>query len=164
MKTVAGICSRQFCFSPHIHYTDITSVMMTRDEKYIWTHHSQMKMRYYHLTESRIKRVIRYPLRIEESIVEGAVACMQPAEGKQYSEIWAMYVLINAKRKEKKINPHTFSRDQPVFGENRKAYKEGVGIKQMKIITVWRYPGKSPEREPVPAEILREIKNLIHSS
>ncbi len=112
--------------------------MFTPDEKYIWTHHAQMKLRHYRLTESRIKRVIRHPSRIEESIVSGAVACMQSAEGKQYSEIWAMYVLINAKRKEKKI-------------------------KQMKIITAWRYPGHSPERDPVPAEILREIKNLIHN-
>lgn len=113
--------------------------MMTSDEKYIWTQHAQMKLRHYRLTESRIKRVIRHPNRIEESVVEGAVACMQPAEGKQYSEIWTMYVLIDAKRKEKKI-------------------------KQMKIITAWRYPGKSPERNPVPQEILREIRNLIHYS
>ncbi len=121
--------------------------MIILDEKYVWTHHAQMKLRHYRLTESRIKRVIRHPARIEESIVEGAVACMQPssvptasglregkpAYGKNYSEIWVMYVLINAKRKEKKI-------------------------KQMKIITAWRYPGKSPERDPVPVEILREIR------
>ena len=80
--------------------------------------------------------MIRYPSRIEESIVEGAVACMQPAEGKNYSEIWVMYVLLNARRKDKKI-------------------------KQMKIITAWRYPGKSPERNPIPVEVLREIKNFL---
>lgn len=110
------------------------------DEKYIWTQHAQMKLRHYRLTEARIKRVIRYPTRIEESIVAGAVACMQPAEGKQYSEIWAMYVLVKAKVKNQKS-------------------KGG----QIKIITAWRYPGKSPERDPVPIEILREIKNLIHN-
>lgn len=150
-----------FCFSTRLDYTHIIALMFTSDEKYIWTHHAQMKLRYYRLTESRIKRVIRHPSRIEESIVEGAVACMQPASaiavasafanaladksagkpayGKNYSEIWVMYVLINARRKEKKI-------------------------KQMKIITAWRYPGRSPERDPVPAEILREIRNLIHNS
>lgn len=131
--------------------------MIIPDEKYVWTHHARMKLRHYRLTESRIKRIIRHPSRIEESVVEGAVACMQPSSatavasafanagadksaGKpaygNYSEIWVMYVLLSARRKEKKI-------------------------KQMKIITAWRYPGKSPERDPVPAEILREIKNLI---
>ncbi len=123
-------------FSRCLDYTLIIALMFTPDEKYIWTQHAQMKLRHYRLTESRIKRVIRHPSRIEESIVSGAIACMQPAEGKQYSEIWTMYVLINARRKERKI-------------------------KQMKIITAWRYPGKSPERDPVPAEILREIKNFL---
>lgn len=87
-------------------------------------------------------RVLRYPMRIEEGILDGAVACMQPAGsggagGKKYSEIWAMYVI----------------------GAKHKAKNE----KQLKIITVWRYPGKSPQRDPVPAEILRDIKNLIFS-
>lgn len=99
-------------------------------------------MRHYRLTESRVIRVLRYPLRIEEGILDGAVACMQSAGGKRYSEIWAMY-LIKSK-----------SKDQ-------KAKEKG---KQLKIITAWRYPGKSPERDPVPAEILRDVKNLIFSS
>ncbi len=125
-----------FCFLLPSAYTGVIVPMFTPDSKYIWTHHAQMKLRHYRLTESRIKRVIRYPSRIEESIVEGAVACMQPAEGKNYSEIWVMYVLLNARRKDKKI-------------------------KQMKIITAWRYPGKSPERNPIPVEVLREIKNFL---
>lgn len=114
--------------------------MITLDEKYIWTQHARMKLRHYRLTESRIKRVIRHPSRIEESIVSGAVACMQTAEGKKYSEIWAMYVLIKTKVKSQKI--------------------KGGGTK-MKIITAWRYPAKSPERDPVPADILREIRTFI---
>lgn len=104
-------------------------------EKYLWTFHVRDKMRYYRLTEARIKRIIRHPTRVEEGILEGAVACMQPAEGKQYSEIWVMYVLAG----------------------RRANYKP----KQIKIITAWRYPGKSPERDPVPVEILREIRSLI---
>lgn len=108
-----------------------------REGKYVWTNHARMKMRRYRLTESRVIRVLRYPLRIEEGILDGAVACMQSAGGKKYSEIWAMYV-ISPKRKTK-------------------------SEKQLKIITAWRYPGKSPERDPVPAEILRDIKNFIYS-
>jgi hypothetical protein len=32
---------------------------------------------------------------------------------------------------------------------------------KLKIITAWRYPGKSPARDPIPQEILREVKRLL---
>lgn len=99
-------------------------------------------MRYYRLTPSRIKRIIRHPARIEEGILEGAIACMQPSSAntpgretpRNYSEIWAMYLI-----------------------------KKGEGNKERKIqvITAWRYPGKSPERDPIPVEILKEVRALI---
>ena len=62
------------------------------NDKYSWTKHSQYKMRFYGLSQQRIKRVIRYPARIEEAIVSGMVAAMSSA-GKQAhkGEIWAMY-------------------------------------------------------------------------
>ncbi len=31
----------------------------------------------------------------------------------------------------------------------------------IKIITAWRYPGKSSQRNPIPQEILEEIRTLI---
>ncbi len=99
-----------------------------------------MKMRRYRLTELRIKRIIRYPVRVEEGILEGAIACMQPAGGKQYSEIWAMYVITSPKLK------------------TQSSKQKG---KQIKVITAWRYPGKSPARDPIPADILKEIRLLI---
>ncbi len=99
-------------------------------------------MRYYRLTEARIKRIIRNPARTEEGVLDNAIACMQPAESKNYSEIWTMYLLEKS--------------DDLSFSSLRK-----IQNSRFKIITAWRYPGKSPEREPIPAEILREIKNLI---
>ena len=72
-----------------------------------------------------------HPARTEEGIFEGAVACMQPIAGRRYSELWALYILVNARPR-----------------------------KKIKIITAWRYPGKAPERDPVPSDILNEIKNL----
>lgn len=110
-------------------------VFAFRDEKYMWTQHARMKARFYRLTESRIKRIIRHPSRIEEGIFVGAVACMQPAGGRVYSEIWALYVLAHVAEKDEK--------------------------RKLKIITAWRYPGKSPERDPIPSEILKEIKNIV---
>ena len=110
--------------------------------KYSWTRHAQDKMRYYRLTEARVKRIIRNPARTEEGVLDNAIACMQPAGGKNYSEIWTMYLLEKS--------------DDISFLSARKIQKS-----KFKIITAWRYPGKSPEREPIPAEVLREIRNLI---
>ncbi len=115
--------------------------MPSTAEKYFWTRHSRFKLRQYHLSESRVKRIIRHPLRVEEGILQGAIACMQPAGGAKYSEIWAMYVLI-------------------------KPIPDPVGDKsqtpKIKIITAWRYPGRSPERNPIPQNILQEVKRLIY--
>lgn len=99
---------------------------MKLGEKYIWTKHSQYKMRYYGLSPQKIKRIIRYPARIEEAIVPNLIAVM--VQNKK-QEIWAMYKLQK---------------------------------NQIKIITAWRYPGKSPSRNPIPKEILEEIKLVIY--
>lgn len=102
-------------------------------EKILWTNHARDKMRHYRLTESRIKRIIRHPTRVEEGILEGAVAAMQPAGGRRYAEIWALYVPVKFKIKNLKL----------------------------KIISAWRYPGRAPERDPVPVKILQEIRKIL---
>lgn len=190
--------------------------MEFKNDKYLWTHHVRDKMRYYKLTEARIKRIIRHPTRIEEGILDEAIACMQPAEGKNYSEIWAMYLIVpqdgflgsSSRRHAKsfllKENPceilnartsggrlakfpakavlwpqrEIFLRTRSrsfAFGKNHARETSSwsaqgtastvpdstYGFKRLKIITAWRYPGKSPARDPIPAEVLREIKNLI---
>lgn len=61
-------------------------------KKYYWTKHAQEKMRYYNLPESRVKRVFRYPKRIEEGVAENTVAAMQSAGSKKHPyELWIMY-------------------------------------------------------------------------
>lgn len=114
---------------------------MKSAEKYFWTKHSQYKMRYYGLSPQRIKRIIRHPARTEEAIIPNLIAAMQPAglatealakaAGKRYSEIWTIYKIQNTQ-----------------YG-------------RIKIITAWRYPGKSPARNPIPQDILEEIKSII---
>lgn len=98
-------------------------------------------MRHYRLTEARIKRIIRHPTRIEEGVAEGAIACMQP----------------NAP-----IGKPAFAKATA----GKKNYSEiwvmyAVRQKQIIVITAWRYPGKSPERDPVPQNILREVRRII---
>jgi hypothetical protein len=104
-------------------------------DQYAWTKHSQYKMRYYGLSPQKVKRIIRHPARIEEAIVPGMIAVMTPSDSKKYSEIWAMYSLTKSK----------------VKGQ----------MSKIKVITAWRYPGKSPQRNPIPQEILNEIKSIL---
>jgi len=58
-----------------------------------WTQHVKEKMKYYALSESRVKRVINHPTRTEEGIAPHTVAVMQPIMKKQKTtqEIWVMY-------------------------------------------------------------------------
>lgn len=83
---------------------------------------------FYGISEGRIKRVIRFPKRLEEGIVPNTIAVMQPAGTKRYQEIWVMYKVQKPK---------------------------------LKIITAWRYPGKSPERDPIPKEVIEEVRRLL---
>ena len=114
------------------------------DSKYSWTNHVWMKMQYYGISEGRIKRIIRFPKRTEEGIAPDTVAVMQPTDTKRYSEIWVMYTLVGKGRQ-------VISNSQFLISKQPK----------IKIITAWRYPGESPERDPVPQEILGEIRNLL---
>src|SRR3989344_61613 len=94
-----------------------------------WTSHSKYKMRFYGLSESRLKRVISYPKRIEEGIAPDTVAMMQSAGSEKHPyEIWLMI------QDEKK---------------------------RRKVISAWRYPGKTKPGQPLPEEIMKEIKNAI---
>lgn len=162
-------------------------------EQYIWTQHAREKMRHYRLTESRVKRIIRHPARVEEGILEGAVACMQPASayastgksagGKNYSEIWAMYMMVSddflgssdfrhvrsAPAAELTNGRRNFLPSTkpsklllPLSGNQKSLEYSLLGMgKRIKIITAWRYPGKSPARNPIPQNIIREIRQLL---
>lgn len=59
-----------------------------------------MKMQFYALTESRVKRILRAPKRIEEGVADGTVAMMQPAGSTRNPyEVWVMVQDSNMKRK-----------------------------------------------------------------
>ena len=104
--------------------------------RFQWTMHSVSKMRQYGLSENRVKRVINNPRRKELGIAEGTIAVMQPNSSKHTYEIWAMYQVINSKFK--------------------------IQNSKLRIITAWKYPGRSPIRGPIPIplEILEELGEL----
>jgi hypothetical protein len=110
-----------------------------------------MKMKYYGLSQQRVKRVIKSPERIEEGVVEKTVACMQPTstkikDGKKVwsQEIWAMYKISRSKVKDRKSKLNNI-----------------LNSKKIKIISAWKYPGISPKQNPILDEILDEIRNIL---
>lgn len=113
------------------------------DGKYYWTNHVKDKMRYYRISESLVKRIVRFPKRIEEGIVPGTTAVMQPriVGGKTKEEIWVMFVESEKPKKETSVNAQFLTAKR-------------------KIITAWRYPGQSPIRAqiPIPADIMAELE------
>ncbi len=137
------------------------------DSKYEWTRHSWEKMKYYGISESRIKRIIRFPKRTEEGVAESTVAVMSPAETKNYQEIWVMYKLVGSRQQatsnlECRISTTGKSKKLKDGWEQYKDIQNfRLPDKKIKIITAWRYPGKSPERDPIPSDILSEIRGIL---
>ena len=114
--------------------------------------------------------------------MEGAVACMQPAEGKHYSEVWVMYMAVDFRKPLLRHDSSVPAADSlrvgaisrlragpsksrlPLSQKRLASHLQSSGLvknKKIKIITAWRYPGKAPEHDPVPEKILREIKSLL---
>jgi hypothetical protein len=57
----------------------------------LWTRHSRFKLREHALSESRVRRVINSPDRIERGIAEGTIAMMRREKAiKKEFEIWVM--------------------------------------------------------------------------
>lgn len=117
--------------------------------RYYFTLHSEYKMREYHLSRQRVIRIIRSPRRTETGIVENTVAVMQPASTKRTNgketwsqELWVMYKI----------------QKKGVGSKGKEELQYLLSQPELKIISAWRYPGVSPERDPIPAEILREIE------
>ena len=121
--------------------------------KLVWTQHSEIKMKQYGLSKSKLSNILRKPERKEKGIVTGTTAVMKTnptsprlrgaskimqnwKPNKAPGEIWLMYKDIN------QMNPAT-------------GYKEPI----RKIISAWRYPGisKPGEEIPVPEDIRQEL-------
>lgn len=136
-------------------YQDFLKIARERREKrsassedVLFTRHAEYKMKQYALSAQRVRTVLRNPKRREEGIVKDTIAVMQPVstrhrDGKETwtQEIWVMYITAKSQKP--------------------KAKSPGPGIPSpgnIRIISAWRYPGVSPQGNPIPEEILREIE------
>jgi hypothetical protein len=133
------------------------------------------KMMQYGLSAQRVTRVIRSYQRIEEGIAKDTVAVMQPnsikvskeGEKKWSQEIWVMYQTHKA---EISNFQSPIYKQIPNFKlKNKKKESESIvnlkndlfGKNQLKIISVWRYPGVSSKNNPIPEDILDELGDMI---
>lgn len=125
------------------------------DSRYQWTNHVVGKMRYYQLSEGRVRRVITSPRRIEEGIAPGTIAVMQSGTGKRKEEIWVMFQVVNPAPRNLKHE------DCARFRARDSSFK--IHATRKRIITAWRYPGVSKPRGPVPVpdDILADLKDLL---
>lgn len=106
-----------------------------------WTNHARMKMKFYRLSEQRVRSILHSPRRVEQGIAPNTAAAMQSAGSKKHPyEIWVMYQNITLKD----TNNNTKKRE-----------------KNIKIISAWRYPGITKPGEPLPEKILQEIEEAI---
>jgi len=103
-------------------------------------------MRFYGLSEQKILGVINSPKRKEEGIVEKTIAVMKPVSPKIVSgkEVWKHEVWVMYQRKCKM----------------QKSKCKILEKNPLKIISAWRYPGVSPQKNPIPEEILRELSGV----
>ncbi|KKQ23308.1 hypothetical protein A2999_02740 [Candidatus Wolfebacteria bacterium RIFCSPLOWO2_01_FULL_38_11] len=98
----------------------------------LWTTHAKGKMSFYKLSEQRIRRVLHSPYRIEEGIAPNTIAMMQPASIRTVA------------------NKQKWTQEIWVMIQETKTRR--------KIISAWRYPGMTKQGEPLPEEIIRELK------
>lgn len=130
-------------------------------DKYYWTQHVVGKMHHYGLSEQKVLGVIRRPKRIETGIAPDTVAVMQPAGTLKYDsenkkEIWKqeIWVMYQVKVKSEKLKVKSKMQNEKLRELQNKINSKN----QMTIISTWRFPGVSPEKDPIPAEIWREIE------
>lgn len=64
-----------------------------------WTNHARAKMRFYGLSEARLRRILHSPKRVEEGIAPKTTAFMQSAGSKSRPyELWAMVQDVGKER------------------------------------------------------------------
>ncbi|OHB18420.1 MAG: hypothetical protein A2666_05025 [Parcubacteria group bacterium RIFCSPHIGHO2_01_FULL_47_10b] len=102
----------------------------------VWTEHAKHKVRHYQLSSSKIRSIIDHPERREEAIVEGLFASMRTSGSRKHRyEIWTMYAIVQTKPTSLKLANTVISL---------------APQKRIKIISAWRYPGKTEPGKPIP--------------
>lgn len=126
-----------------------------------WTQHSLFKIQFYSLSAQKVLGVIKKPERKEEGIVKNTIAVMRPVNPKILNgkknwkqEVWVMYQTRRAGNLNDQIS-------NPKQIRNSKFKIKNFAKRQLRIISAWRYPGVSPQKNPIPSDILAEVESLV---
>ncbi|MBI3459275.1 hypothetical protein HY061_03385 [Candidatus Azambacteria bacterium] len=116
------------------------------NDRFYWTNHVFNKMRFYGLSETKIKGVLSRPDRKEEGVAVKTMAVMQKVKSKKPTEIWVMYQKVKARSK---------------LMTSQAEFDNIFTSLQTKIISAWRYPGISPigGKIPIPDGLLEELES-----
>ncbi len=119
------------------------------DDKYYWTNHVKEKIKFYGLSESLIKRIIRFPERTEEGVAVDTIASLKTAGSKKNRyEVWVMYQVRKKVNKIKNIDEDTLNILDKLSADE---INEIVKYKpQIVIISAWKYPGVTEKRNEIP--------------
>ena len=119
------------------------------DDKYYWTNHVKEKIKFYGLSESLIKRIIRFPERTEEGVAVDTIASLKTAGSKKNRyEVWVMYQVRKKVNKIKNIDEDTLNILDKLSADE---INEIVKYKpQIVVISAWRYPGVTEKRNEIP--------------
>jgi len=128
-----------------------------RVEKLIWTKHSEAKMRFYHLSKQRVRRVLNSPKRIEEGIAPNTIAMMQPAGSQKHPyEIWVMV----QKNTDKRGSRTRINTDSIRINQRSNPYKSV----STKVISAWKYPGRTKPRSEITLDFLKREYEIFISN
>ncbi len=127
-----------------------------KDDRYCtWTRHIKNKMVFYGISESKIRRVVKSPKRVEEGIAPDTTAVMQRNDrGAKREEIWVMYQTKNKRR-----TMNNQKSEKPI-GSTLVASGS-----QKLMISAWRYPGitKSGTPIPIPDDVLADLAETLEA-
>ncbi len=110
--------------------------------RFIWTQHARQKMRFYRIPETKVKQVFNHPDRVEKGIALNTIASMKISGSQKHPyEVWIMY----QKTKATLLSQKNFSSNSKI-----------------KIISAWRYPGRSPlgQKIEIPDNVRQDLINL----
>ncbi|MEK9180288.1 MAG: hypothetical protein AAB897_02655 [Patescibacteria group bacterium] len=114
-------------------------MFLPKSKKLHWTFHARAKMGFYKLSEQRVRHVLNSPKRVEEGIAPKTMAMMQPASVK------------TSAGRPGTGKEETWNHEIWVMLQDEKSRR--------KIISAWRYPGRTKPRSETVIEGIKAAYN-----
>ncbi|MDP2598783.1 MAG: hypothetical protein Q8P49_03060 [Candidatus Liptonbacteria bacterium] len=130
-----------------------------------WTFHARAKMRFYRLSEQRVKNVLHSPKRVEDGVAPKTVAMMQPVLVKTIAVLTktvpakAGTPSHSAQSRNNVGRQETWTQEIWVMIENKRHETRGKRQEVTKIISAWRYPGMTKPRSEITQKLMKQAYN-----